>query len=162
MRGLKLSSILETNRQLGRAEPKLLYKDITLDVLQLYFLTGFLANYVGLVRVNNAILVFLAFAVFLKARATGLFSPLIIIYAILTALSLINHFRWLPEAGLPQGARTMPIVLLAMIACRACARRGLFERVVAVNALPLLLLMPIGAHIGVLGGVGMAGRQRVK
>jgi len=65
----------------------------------------------------------------------------------MTALSLGNHLWWMSEAGLPQGARTMPIVLIAMLACRMCVVPGLFERGILMNTLPFVLLIPVGAYI---------------
>lgn len=133
---------------LSHDDNKLLYDSFALNLLQLYFLTGFLANWVGPVNINSGILVACITLGFLgRERTTSLFSPLIMIYGVLTALSLINHWRWLPEAGLPPGARTMPFVFLAMLACRQLARPGLFERAITMNAIPFALLIPYGAYI---------------
>lgn len=133
---------------MGHDDGKLLYKSIALNLLQLYFFTGFLANFPGLININNLILVlFVAYVWLSVKRRSSLFSPLIIIYGTMTALSLGNHLWWMSEAGLPQGARTMPIVLFAMLACRMCAVPGMFERGILMNALPFALLIPIGANI---------------
>jgi hypothetical protein len=133
---------------LSHDDHKLLYGSFSLNLLQLYFFTGFLANWTGLVNINNGILVAcVAFVYIRKERTASFFSPLIIMYGVLTALSLINHWRWMPEAGLPAGARTMPIVFLAMLACRQLASPGLFERAITMNALPFALLIPFGAYI---------------
>ena len=136
-----------SRRFLFRDSSANLYREGVLNVLLLYFFTGFLANYEVFVHINSAILVFLAAYAFLTPRRqTSALSPLITVYGLLTLISLANHCRWIPQAGLPQEARTMPVVLVAMIACRWCAVPGLFERAITVNAIPFLLLIPIGGH----------------
>jgi hypothetical protein len=136
---------------LGQDDGNLIYRSTALNLLQLYFFTGFLANFGDLVIISTLILglfVFYVFSVFvIKKCHVPLFSPLIIIYSIITIISLGNHLVWMQEAGLPQGARTMPVVLLTMIACRLCTIQGLFKRGIFMNTLPFVLLIPLGAHI---------------
>lgn len=147
MRKLTLRRGRESAARLFPDSNRLLYKGVLLNLLLLYFFTGFLANFEPWVNVNNGILLLLTiYTLASLRRGASLFSPLIGLYALLTFLSVLNHWRWMPEAGLPQAARTMPIVLLAMIVCRLCAVPGLFKRSVAINALPFLLLIPIGGH----------------
>lgn len=133
---------------LGSDAGGLVYKSAATNFLQIYFLTGFLANFDDLVVINNVALVIFVVCTFLVRRVRApTFSPMILIYAALTVISVLNHLRWYPEAGIPQGARTMPIVLFAMIACRMCTTSGLFERGVLMNTLPFALLIPLGAQI---------------
>jgi hypothetical protein len=137
--------------QLFPDKHKLFYHNLPLNLLQIYFFTGFLANFVDLVCVNNYILILFTFFTFISFRflkhKPKLFSPLLYFYAALTFLSLFNHLRFFPEVGFPQGARTMPITLLAMVTCRLCTVPGLFERAVTMNALPFVFLIPTGVYI---------------
>jgi len=135
------------SNSIGRDNHKLLYEKTAQNLLQLYCLTGVLANFAGLVNINSAILVALVVASACSRTHNGsLFSPLIMLYGSLTALSLVNHIFWFPEAGLSERWRTMPIALLGMIACRSCAASGLFERCIWINSLPFLFLIPFGGH----------------
>jgi len=131
---------------LGADTRGVLYGDLRLDLLQIYFLTGILANYAGLYRVNNGIMVvFVLFTLLFANSKTLTLSPLLRLYGLLTLLSLFNHlWLWDKTGGVPAGARTMPVVFLVMLACRACTRPGLFKRAVILNTLPLALLLPLG------------------
>lgn len=124
----------------------ILFKHPLPNLVLLYFFTAFFANYVIWVNINNAILVILVlFAFIYKPRGLSIFSPLIVFYALLTLLSVLSHLYWLPAAGLPDSARTMPIALASMIACRFCATPALFERSIVLNILPFAVLLPLGA-----------------
>ena len=136
------------NSLIGHDDGKILYKAIGLNLLLLYFFTGFMANFSELVAINNLILVcFCIYVTFKKHHRIRLFSPLILLYGTITIISIGNHLWWMSETGFIAGARTMPIVLLMMLACRLCTIPGLFERSTLVNTLPFALLVPLGAHI---------------
>ncbi|NCD40824.1 MAG: hypothetical protein EOL88_01895 [Bacteroidia bacterium] len=127
---------------------KIWYDSKLLNLLQLYFFTGILANWGGLVFVNNVILLVCIISVFFfkKGRTISFLSPLTFAYGLLTLLSIVNHIRWLDDAGMPANARTMLFVFMAMIAFRQLAIPGFFERAINVNALPFALLIPLGHH----------------
>lgn len=137
---------------LGADTRGVLYGDLRLDLLQCYFLTGIMSNYTyaGLWQINNGILAaFVLLTLLFANRKTLTLSPLLWLYGLLTLLSLFNHLLlWEKTGGVPAGARTMPVVFLAMLACRARTRPGLFKRAVVLNTLPLALLLPLGGiHI---------------
>lgn len=137
---------------LGADTRAVFYGDLRLDLLQCYFLTCIMRNYTyaGSWQINNGILIAFVLLTFLCASRKPLtLSPLLRLYGLLTLLSVFNHLLlWEKTGGVPAGARTMPVVFLTMLACRACTRPGLFKRAVILNTLPLALLLPLGGiHI---------------
>jgi hypothetical protein len=141
------------SRYLGNAAGQLLitqserrHRTIGRYLLQLYFLTGIGANYAGWYQLNNAILVGVVVFLILGGGHTAIRrSPLLFLYGLLTLISLLSHVMVLGEVGeVPSGVRTMPVVLVAMLASRWLAVRGLFRRVVTLNILPVLVLLAVG------------------
>lgn len=125
---------------------RIFYHKRSLVLFQLYFLTGCLANYVGIVHINNAFAALCILMMFFSRSLRSASSPLIILYGTLTLLSLANHLIWQDQAGFPAEARTMPIILLLMMAARAFAVEGLFGRGVALNSIPFIALYAVGAR----------------
>ena len=77
--------------RLGTDTQGVWYGDLRLDSLQLYFLTGVLANYAGLHNVNNIILLaFILVTIFSPQPKILRLSPLLRLYGLMTLLSLFN------------------------------------------------------------------------
>ncbi len=120
-----------------------IYRNLNLNLLQLYFLTGFISDMGGYNLINKLILIVFLFFAFRAEKI--IFSPLLCLYGIMTFLSLLNHAMLYAETGvLEQTSRTMPVIFLLMLACRICTVPGLFVRAVTLNTLPLVLLLLIG------------------
>jgi len=112
-------------------------------LLLLFFLLGFLALYPSTAGIHNVLVVMLILFAFLTEKIS--FSPLIWLYGLLTVMSVVNHVLLIDETnGIPQNARTMPIIFLLMVACRACTLKGLFNHVVILNTLPIGFLLILG------------------
>jgi len=133
-----------------------IFRDPRLNLVQLFFLTGICANYSSLSPLNNLFgILLIAYTLFSIGNRQVTVSPLISLYAALTAISVLNHLAlWSETRSLEPGMRTMPFVLLMMISCRVATQPGIFKRAVLLNTIPLLFLL-------ILGGVGISTSGRL-
>ena len=132
-----------------------MFSSFTIDIkkIPIYLLIGyiffaFLINYPSLVIYENIFLLFFIASVFLSIEIKNItISPLILIYGLLSLISTINNLFLYDRYGINKSIITMPLIFLAMVACRSISQAGLFIKLIIINAVPYILLLPIGGHI---------------